>query len=271
MKLIETFIKGKAGEHKCEDGYVVSPDFVAVVDGVTSKSDFLYEGKTTGKLAEELVCAAVSKLPREATLEQALNAFNREINAFYERVPFPYDRSELGLQAVCALYSDHFREVWLIGDCQAMVDGTPYVNAKRSDEVLSEMRSLVLSILLRGESGSPPSETPQKTARAVIEPWILRANCFANSEGSEYSYAVLNGQPLPLSLVCIIPLDGGPHEIVLATDGYPELRRDLRASEERLRQVIDDDPACYRLYRSTKGVAKSNCSFDDRTYIRFLI
>lgn len=271
MKLVELFIQGKSDTKNCEDGYFISDNFVAVIDGVTSKSDFRYEGKTTGKLAEDAVRKAVSALPRNASMQQFVKAVNDEIAAFYSQIDFPYDRREKGLQAVCAAYSDHLRQVWLIGDCQAMIDGRLYTNPKKSDEVLSEMRSLILNVLLCGGESKLPSQSQQKMAREVIEPWILRSNCFANGMGSEYNYAVFNGCDIPAELIQVIQLDEGQHEIVLASDGYPELRQNLQASETCLKKILSDDPACYRQYHSTKGVSSEQTSFDDRTYIRFLI
>ena len=46
MKVIEKFIKGKYDkEELCEDAIVVTEDFVVVIDGVTTQSDFLVDGK----------------------------------------------------------------------------------------------------------------------------------------------------------------------------------------------------------------------------------
>lgn len=40
MKIIEQFIKGKREEQsKCEDGYIIKDNFIAVVDGVNAKGN----------------------------------------------------------------------------------------------------------------------------------------------------------------------------------------------------------------------------------------
>ena len=38
-----------------------------------------------------------------------------------------------------------------------------------------------------------------------------------------------------------------------------------------LRDILEKDPLCIRLYKSTKGIKKGNCSFDDRAYLRIKI
>ena len=76
MKIIETMLCGKFNQQRCEDSLFVSDDFVAVVDGVSSKTDFRFEGKTSGKLASEFVVETLKTLPREAELSELLNAIN---------------------------------------------------------------------------------------------------------------------------------------------------------------------------------------------------
>lgn len=252
----------------CEDSYFASDDFVAVIDGVTSKSDFTYNGKTTGKLASDIVRGVIEKLNREDSMDVFLKKVNEQINYFYKEVEFPYSRKEKGLQAVCAVYSDYFREIWMIGDCQASVDGKIYLNPKKSDEILSDMRSLVLHIL-KTENGDWIEA--QKRARGIIEPWILKANVFANCEDPLFGYAVLNGEDIPVSLIKVIKLDANPHEIILTSDGYPKVRSNLKKSEDYLNKILEQDESCYELYLSTKGIKKGQKSFDDRTYIRFSI
>lgn len=258
MKVIESKTEGKAPGRLSEDNLVVTSDFIAVIDGVTSKSDFTYEGKSTGRLAAELVGQVVEEMRADEDCRVFVERCNRKFHDFYEKVKFPYDIREKGLQAAAVIYSDHFREIWMIGDCQALVDGVEYQQPKRSDVILSQFRSLMMT--LGAEAGD---------ARAQIEPWILKATAFANKAGNSYGYSVLNGEEIPEKLVKVIRLSEGEHEIVLASDGYPMLRSALQQSEQELERIMKDDPQCCRLYESTKGLKPGNKSFDDRTYVRF--
>ena len=60
-------------------------------------------------------------------------------------------------------------------------------------------------------------------------------------------------------------------EIVLASDGYPFLKPTLANSEAALAHLIATDPQCVRYFIATKGLVSGNRSFDDRTYIRFVL
>ena len=265
------FKQGKLSDELCEDEYYISDDFIVVIDGVTSKSDFLYEGKTTGKIAAEIIKKVLKDLDQKITVTDFIEAINKEISLFYEKVSFPYSKEEKGVQAACVVYSNYHREIWLIGDCQVSVDGQIYVNPKQSDNVLTDMRSLILHILeLEGNQNYSLDEA-QQMAREIIEPWILKSNVFANKEGTEFGYSVVNGNKIPESLIKIIPLDANAHEVIMTSDGYPRIERNLQESEEYLKKILELDKACYTLYKSTKGLKHGFKSYDDRTYIRFLV
>lgn len=261
MEIIEYKIEGKSRDKRlCEDEAVITDSFAAVIDGVTSKSDFRYKGKSTGRLAADFVKEVLTEAMPEAGIEEVIAACRRKWEAFYEEADFPYERASMGPQAAAAIYSAFYRKIWLIGDCQAMVDGVHYMVPKKSDEVLSEFRSLVIHITEDSEE-----------ARKLILPWIVKAAKFSNDRSSCYGYAVMNGEEIPAELIRTIPLDEGSHEIVLASDGYPVLRPTLEESERELERILKEDPDCCREYRSTKGIMPGNVSFDDRTYIKFKI
>lgn len=241
---------------------------MAVIDGVTSKSDFTYHGKTTGKIAAEVVKHAIGKLKRQDNLADLLSLVNQEIKKSYQEIDFPYSKKEKGLQAVCAVYSDFYREIWLIGDCQVAVDNQIYLNPKKSDTILADMRSLILHILREDKVNWLEA---QKKARNFIEPWILKANVFANREEPIYGYAVINGEDIPQSLIKKIQLDENYHEIILASDGYPVIKTSLQKSEDYLNTILERDNSCCEMFLSTKGIKEGQTSFDDRTYIRFSV
>lgn len=273
IKILESVRIGKMNEELCEDELFLSEHYIAVIDGVTSKSDFLYEGKTTGKLAAEIIFRVLNNLHGKEDIEEIIEQVNQEFALFYEKTLFHESRREKGLQATCVIYSSYRRKIWMIGDCQAVVDGKIHLNPKKSDTVLSQMRSLVLHTL-KMEASNEPTETnleEHDVARDLILPWILRVTVYANQENTEYGYSVMNGERIPSSLIKTISLDEQEHEIILTSDGYPEVCKTLEESEACLQKLLEQDPGCYKKYLSTKGLKKGQNSFDDRTYIRFLV
>ena len=56
MEIIEKHIMGKTGDLKlCEDGLFISSDMVMVIDGVTSKGNRLFDGKSSGRYCKDLI------------------------------------------------------------------------------------------------------------------------------------------------------------------------------------------------------------------------
>ena len=56
MQNQHTFIQGKYGQpFLCEDGLFTNDHYIAVIDGVTSKSNFTHEGMKTGKIASNII------------------------------------------------------------------------------------------------------------------------------------------------------------------------------------------------------------------------
>lgn len=263
VQVLEAFIQGKVNDEKCEDTIVNTSDFIAIVDGVTSKSNFQYQGKTTGKLASTMIASILERLPKDATLSMLIKQVNQAFAAFYQKIDFPVDRDSQGLQAVAVVYSRFRNELWQVGDAQINLDGQLLINPKPSDLVLSNMRSLILRL--------SPDDKQSDPGRKAILPWILKATQFANATDSEWGYAIFNGQPIPDSLLKVYPLSSGEHEIVLASDGYPKAAVNLAESEAGLREVLQNDPTCSHEYRSTKGIVSGNRSFDDRSLIHFKV
>lgn len=272
MQVIESFIMGKKGDpDRCEDALVVTDEFVSVVDGVTSKSAMLWKERTTGRLAAEAITQAIAQFPPDITAAAAAERLTEEICLLYEECRMADIAREHPAQrfAACAAIYSRFRsEIWVIGDCQCMIDQKHFEFPKRVDEIIAEARALYIeSELYRGKTVKELLDND--TSRQYILPLIERGASFANDrQGSKYAYPVIDGFPIDIDQIRIIPVPAGTQEIVLASDGYPRLFPTLTESEHYLSRILETDPLCYREYKSTKGVMKDQVSFDDRTYIR---
>ncbi|MFD1886548.1 hypothetical protein [Paenibacillus wenxiniae] len=257
-----------------EDALIITDHFIAVIDGVTSKLPIRYHGKTTGQIAMELITQQIQQLPADTTIHQFINAINNEFITYSHSILHHSSDHNQPFQAVAAIYSDYYRQIWLIGDCQLQIDGQYYANPKKSDTILSDIRSFILTMRdwqMDPIHSSDPLPAGEDPGRDFILPWIQQACMFANRDIPEYGYAVLNGQPIPDRLLRIFQLDEQQHEIILASDGYPRIHSTLEQTEAFLQAQLQHDPMCYKHYRSTKGMTAQSDSFDDRTYIRFHI
>lgn len=272
MQIIEQFLQGKKNNPQlCEDEIVVTENFIAVIDGSTSKGTERYTQKTTGRIAADMVASALRQwVPADADMASAVDIISDTIHNCYlllgvlpmvERCP------ENRITASAVIYSHNRQEVWMIGDCQCLLDGMAYTNPKRIDEVLAEVRSLYHKLV--AEASDASSSLSVDYGREYILP-LLRKQCRLQNASveEEYTYGVFDGIGSPLPFCKLIPAHG-VSELVLASDGYPKLLSSLAESEAYLAEILKTDPMMISRFKSTKGLMPAQCSFDDRAYIRF--
>lgn len=296
MKIIESSIIGKKNPEACEDGMVVTDDFIAVIDGSTSKTPkHLNPDMKNGRYAMMLISEYIrEELKADASVDDFCQGVTAYIyNKVYEKLGVEErlkEHPEERLTASAILYSRTRNEVWMVGDCQAIIDGKLYENGKPYEQEIARKRVELI------EQGLSPAE-----ARKQIEPLLIEAML----SGQNQTYTVIDGFPIYREGVKVVSVsdscsvqdsvpasnsvpasDSVPcsdsvsasgtifvssSEIVLASDGYPFLKPTLAESEAALAEQIANDPQNIHSFIATKGIVEGNKSFDDRTYIRFSV
>ena len=267
MQIIEQTIVAKRPDRKSEDGIVVTDDFVAVIDGSTSKSAQRYShSDSNGRYAMKLVARFVSHMPATTSCHQFCTGVTSLFSDtmchrwLHHRRPLPDPVDRLAASAV--IYSRLRREVWMVGDCLCLVDGTLFENPKPYEAELARRRADIIS-----RSTDPQQYLINDTARQQILPDMMRIM----RQQQNVTYAVIDGSSIPEQHVRILPLDFQPHEVVLSSDGYPLLCPTLEASEAALARQLTKDPLNIGSFQATKGCMEGNRSFDDRAYLRLKI
>ncbi len=295
MKIIESSIIGKKSQEACEDGMVVTDDFIAVIDGSTSKTPkHLNPDMKNGRYAMMLISEYIrEELKADASVDDFCQGVTAYIyNKVYEKLGVEErlkEHPEERLTASAILYSRTRNEVWMVGDCQAIIAGKLYENGKPYEEKIARKRVELI------EQGLSPAE-----ARKQIEPLLIKAML----SGQNQTYTVIDGFPIYREGVKVVSVSdscsvqnsvsssdscsvqdtvscsdsvsasdtipSSSSEIVLASDGYPFLKPTLAASEAALAEQIANDPQNIHSFIATKGIVEGNKSFDDRTYIRFV-
>ena len=281
MKIIESNIIGKKSQEACEDGLVMTDDFIAVIDGSTSKTPkHLSPDMKNGRYAMMLISEYIQQ---EMKADATVDEFCEGITAYiYNKVYLPMGieeqlrlHPEERLTASAIIYSNQKKEVWMVGDCQAIINGKLYDNSKPYEQEIAQKRVELIA------QGLSPAE-----ARKQIEPLLIKAML----SGQNQTYTVIDGFPIYREGVKIVALKmklasssidtyfqehpkpvSSPNEVVLASDGYPFLKPTLAESEAALGHLIAHDPQCIHDFIATKGLVAGNKSFDDRTYIRFIV
>jgi glycerophosphoryl diester phosphodiesterase len=271
MTIIEQNIVPKNAEKKSEDGIVVTDDFIAVIDGSTSKTDRRFSlRRSNGRYAMELVAHYLRKAPKTLSCHQFCLGVTKHIRKRYTTIGCKLhgglqhlaEHPEERLTASAIVYSRLHREIWMIGDCQCLVGNNYYDNPKPTEDEMANRRASII------QNSHLPKESflNNDTAREAILPALIQSMQRQNKD-----YAVIDGFPIPEQHVRIITLDFQPWEIVFASDGYPWLRSTLAESEEKLRWQRENDPLNIGDFKATKAFMNGQASFDDRAYIRFRV
>lgn len=266
---------------KSEDGIVVTPDFIAVIDGSTSKSEYMHSLRSpiqamlahsfrceNGRYAMQLVSRYISRMPKTTTCEQFLRGVTSYIFKHYSKSMLkrlsehPEDR----MTCSAVVYSRVSREIWMVGDCHCLIGDNYFDNPNPYEAELAAMRAEEVKRLL-SEGKTQDELLRNDTARQVIIPRMLQT-----MQQQNIGYSVIDGFHIPRQHVRILPIDFNPWEIVLASDGYPFLCSTLEESESRLRQQRETDPLNIGpMFQATKAFNPDFNSFDDRAYIRFSV
>ncbi len=257
MTITEQFICGKHIAADCEDGIVITNDFAAVIDGSTSKTPKrLDPSMKNGRFAMLLISEYIKQMPADYTMNNFCRGITLRIAEEYAKRGIAEDMAkhpEERLTASVIIYSNSRKEVWMVGDCQAIIDGEHYDNSKPYEQEIAMQRATLI------KNGMSPKE-----ARCAIEPQLIKAML----EGQNRQYAVIDGTPIYMPGTRIVTAS---HCVVLASDGYPTLMPTLHESEEALAQHLTDDPQNITDFIATKGLVEGNVSFDDRAYIKLTI
>ena len=245
--------------------------FIAVMDGVTAKGKILWDSKTSGFYAKEVLMYAMAQLNGNESAVQVLEYLNSQLHKQYNgNDSYFLENTAERLRSTIVIYSNKYKQIWCFGDCQFSINGQGFKKEMEIDLLLAEVRSVYLHLeLISGKSVeelclSDPS-------REIIFPLIKKQLYFSNCDkGGKYEFSVLDGFCNDFSKVITYDVKEGD-TVILASDGYPRLEPSIFESELFLKELKEKDPLCIDLYKAVKGFTDGKSSIDDRTYIKFVI
>lgn len=268
----EQFVQSKTGSLKdCEDSIHISDHFIAVIDGATSHTTRTWNGETGGKVATKIIGRAFNETPPDVTAREAADLMTAMIRAVYEESNLLETVKKNPSQRIAASFaaiSLFQQEVWIIGDCQCLLGSQYLSNPRVVDQILSRVRALFLEVEI--QKGRTIEELCQnEKGRAFIMPLLKGHTIFQNNLSvPEYGYSAVDGFDIPAAGITVQTIPFDVDDIILASDGYPVLKDNLKETETMLQDILQKDPLLFREYKSTKGRFKGYVSFDDRAFVK---
>ncbi|MBL8530852.1 MAG: hypothetical protein JNK94_03885, partial [Hyphomonadaceae bacterium] len=269
MQVIESFLQGKSGRlADCEDQLVISDNFVAVIDGATTKLGKRIDGQTPGRVLALTIAEAIPKLAADIDGESAIARLSDEVE---QKAIVPHyghlSTRRFRPSASVLIYSRARRVIWRLGDCHFAINGKRFMGHKRIDDVTADARAAFNQALLLSGKANERELRSNDRGRLFIEPLLKQQTFFMNQPG-EFGYGVIDGTPEAVQFLETHEAPAGA-EIILASDGYTEAFPSLDEAERVRADIVANDPLLIRAHKSTKAVMAGHDSFDDRAYVRF--
>lgn len=270
MKVLERFVRGKAGAQRpCEDAIFVNDAFAAVIDGATAKDDRRFGEGSSGLFAARSIVESLATLDPDADIRDFVAHVSEALARDLARAVPGFDlRTGDGPSATVVAWSAARREVWRVGDAAWAMPGASHPAGKAIDEVAARARAAMLrAALLRGDDADVLAR--DDPGRALVFPLLSIQHVFRNLDdpGEPLAFAAIDGTPVPARFLECWHVPEA-EELVLASDGYPEVLPTLAESEAHLAASLARDPLRIGDRPSTKGVGPGAESFDDRAYLR---
>ena len=256
-EILDAWTQSKRGDDELnEDAYVVADDVVAIFDGETDKSGS--DPPTPGRQGAQALAEAASCLPSSASPSEVSEFLHGAVRSVADASSTPV--------AVGAVLDLRSRRVVRIGDVSVCIDGVLHGAEKRLDDIAGAARAALLHSMLR--SGADAEMLLERDpGREMILPLLRAAAAWRNVADTDLGFPALDGTATPVSMIDVFDVPAGAH-VILATDGYLDVRPSLEQAEEALARRIESDPLRLGPPPGTKGVLPGCMSFDDRTYVR---
>lgn len=257
--LVEAFVAPKSPATSSEDALVLTPDFFAVFDGMSSPLRHSAEAASGRDYAQRLA-RATAELPADIDPQSAIKNLTAAVATMHPQHDGPAG-------AVAAICSIRRREIWRVGDVNISVGSHHIIGSKEVDRIVAAFRSAVNQAHLASGSSIEEIIRDDPGLNAAF-PLLVKQPALAN-RAIPMGYGVFNGDRVPTELIEVFPVPEG-EEVVIASDGYLGARPSLAFAEAELRDAIRRDPASlWELRDMAKASLPGANAPDDRSYIRF--
>lgn len=273
MKVIEQFIEAKSHDGRaCEDAVFFSPAYAAVIDGATDKTGRTFAGLPGGLFAARSILATLAGLDADLDIQDFVDEIGNGLLRDIAREARDFDpHLEDGPSATLVVYSPARREVWRVGDGSWAIDGRANLGERTIDRTAASARAAFLRArLLRG--ATLEELRMRDDGRTFILPLLNAQHAFRNLDDptEPFGFGAIDGRPVPDRYLERWSVSDAS-EVILASDGYPDLCASLSQTEDKLKHEIERDPLRIGRFPSTKGIGLKAASFDDRAYLRLSV
>lgn len=264
MQIIEQFSHSKYGAPaRNEDAIVITNDFAAVIDGATDVSGITVNGMTPGRYASQTIAQALTEMPANIDGYDAFKFLSDFLKANKIKKDLPANFNPF---CVAAIYSVNRREIFYIRDIQIKLNGVSMGGEIPALEPITTYRQTYLNAMI-ANGASVDDLLKDDPFHVLLCDLCDYTPALLNNAESRSGWGVINGETIPEKFIEIIPVPEGS-DLIMTSDGYPVIETTLQESENRLKQILDEDPLLIGKYPQPRAMKNDMDSFDDRSWLK---
>lgn len=233
-EVMEKFTSPKNPNIGVEDGLYIGKNLALVCDGVTSQTTEKIRGLSPGQFAVRAAIAGLQKpLGASITSRELIGYLTHEVRLAIERAGAQGEKIGGHPSFVFAAFFPKEHCIVRIRDCSYLIDGKGENPGFPADIRKKEMQKRI--------ERSKGLEEGDEATKQQLREWQWKHR---NSESpSKFSYAVVDGTPIPEHLIEYIDVPQNAKEVVLASDGYPAetLAMTLAETNHRYQEKMQKD------------------------------
>lgn len=242
MKVLEKYCMGKVGEAENEDTLLVDDDFIAVIDGATDKTGQKIEGVTGGLWISRTIARTMGNrdaIPADIRMNDWISALTYHVAKGLKEAGWPE-----GTPNPCAsvvVYSRCRREIWRVGDCSFTIGNKAFPGGKIIDTINGSLRAnLIAAAIAKGVTieGLRADDIGNRFIRPLVKAQVA----YENDPTHPYGFPVVNGHPVPESLL-EPPFDVPEGSIcTMHSDGFDKVGNTVEETLALQRASYEMDP-----------------------------
>lgn len=268
------------GKHKNdpslnEDGYIVTENTFAVIDGSAPRVNLQFEGKNSAKFATDVVRNVLLTTSARVNGRELVKAITAQLNKEIDRIGMRDVVRKAKETCPAALFTSARivgDKVFItaLGDVSCRLNGKVIHACYFKTEELMTLKRIEAMKNARGKNPFISDEELQKIGRLAIQKDLKeQVKNYFNDPNSELGLGIINGEQVPDKFIKTCTFDlKDVKTLELFSDGYFVLPKiaEIKSWEEAFFKGEKEDPLRWKEYPAVKGVVRGMYS-DDRTVV----
>lgn len=266
--------KYKSDPSRNDDTYMATQDTFAVIDGSAQRTGILFNGKSSGQFAAEVLKEVLQTTPAHVNCEELVALMTKRLNDRLDKIGAgkiieQTPESRPAALFVSARITKDKLVVTALGDVRFRMNGRiVHKLSIKTEEMMVKKRISAMKKDKRDNPNISVSRLIEVGRRAIQNDLSEQVKQYFNKD-IPLGIGIIDGNPVPERFIKVYEFDLDEVEVVeLFSDGYYVMpnKPSIQAWEEAFHKAEKDDPLRWKKYPAVK-YSTANQFSDDRTIL----